>query len=167
MSDNRMMVCPMCPEKVRKGEAVQYKKRYHHEACYKQRKLNEGDEDKRVDLIDYIMKLYGLKAPTGVMLKQIKEFKENNNYTYAGMRLTLWYFHEIKGNPVKALGVGIIPYVYNEARDYFIKTVDARKHMDKLKEDGLTCLTTERTVRVVPKELDTIKKEKIDISKLL
>lgn len=53
------------------------------------------------------------------MLKQIKEFQDDYGYTLKGMELTLRYFHEIQGNGVDARGIGIIPYVYEDAKRHY------------------------------------------------
>lgn len=74
------------------------------------------------DLIAYICELYQIDAPTGWMLKQIKDFKEQFNYTYRGMKTTLHYFYEIQeGNDVAdSMGIGIVPFVYDEAKKFYI-----------------------------------------------
>ena len=56
------------------------------------------------------------------MLKQIKDFKEQFNYTYKGMKTTLHYFYEIQeGNDVgDSMGIGIVPFVYDEAKKFYI-----------------------------------------------
>ena len=53
--------------------------------------------------------------------KQINQYITEYNYTYSGMRKALVYFYEVKHNdPAKANGgIGIIPYCYNQARDYY------------------------------------------------
>lgn len=55
------------------------------------------------------------------MRKQVKEFKENKNYTYSGIRKSLQYFFEIKENSIeRAKGsLGIVPYVYEDAKKYW------------------------------------------------
>ena len=74
------------------------------------------------ELIAYICELYQIDAPTGWMLKQIKDFKEQFNYTYRGMKSTLHYFYEIQeGNDVTdSMGIGIVPFVYDEAKKFYI-----------------------------------------------
>jgi hypothetical protein len=66
--------------------------------------------------------LYSIDIPTGWILKQIKDFKEQFNYTYKGIKSTLHYFFEIQeGNDVAdSLGIGIVPFVYDEAKKFYI-----------------------------------------------
>ena len=57
--------------------------------------------------------------------KYIKEY----NYSYSGIARTLIYFYEIKKNPVdKSNGsIGIVPYIYNEAYNYYLALFNAQK----------------------------------------
>ena len=43
------------------------------------------------------------------------------NYTYSGMLKTLIWWYEIKGNTIEKAneGIGIIPFVYKNACDYY------------------------------------------------
>ena len=60
---------------------------------------------------------------------QVKTFKEQYNYTYSGMYKALKYFYEIKGNDIKKAngGIGIIPYIYKQAQDYFLALWEAQQ----------------------------------------
>ena len=53
--------------------------------------------------------------------KQMKDFVENYHYTYSGMKKALVYFYEIKKNDISKAngGIGIIPYVYRDAYNYY------------------------------------------------
>ena len=55
------------------------------------------------------------------MPKQLKEYKEQYNFTSTGILKTLIYWYEIKGNSTEKAngGIGIIPYVYNDALKYY------------------------------------------------
>lgn len=89
----------------------------------------------RKELYDYICDLYNMKFPTGLIIKQIKEYKEEYGYKYSGMLLTLKYFYEIQENPVKYNdGVGIIPYIYEEAKEYYLDQQRIRKEAKNIKE---------------------------------
>ena len=61
--------------------------------------------------------------------KQIKEYKENYNYSYSGMLKTLIWWFEVKGNSVEKAngGIGIIPYIYQQACDYYYTLFLAKK----------------------------------------
>ena len=51
----------------------------------------------------------------------VKEFKETYDYSYSGMLKTLIWFYEIKGNSIEKAngGIGIIPFVYKDALNYY------------------------------------------------
>lgn len=53
--------------------------------------------------------------------KQIKDYKAQYGYSYAGIQKTLYWFYEIKNNPIDKAkgGIGIVPYVYKEAYNYY------------------------------------------------
>lgn len=94
--------------------------RYAHAACYQ---LKQEEENKKNELIDYIVKLFDLKTPGPVIYRQIKNYKTNPEYNYTddGILKALKYFYEIKkGDKSKANAqLGIVPYIYNEAQEYF------------------------------------------------
>lgn len=106
-----------------KEEAEQHGNRYYCPRCLKEKKEeSKQNSDGWDELYEYLCELYGGK-PTGRMFKQLGEFrKPPYNYINTGMLLTLKYFHETLGNPViEGTGVGIIPYVYEEAKNNYIK----------------------------------------------
>lgn len=53
--------------------------------------------------------------------KQINSYIEMYNFTYSGMRKALVYFYEVQGNDKKKAngGIGIIPYIYRDAFNYY------------------------------------------------
>lgn len=161
----RKVKCPECGEMLEKEVAIKYKNRYYHPQCLEKKQSKSNEEPDRQRLIAYIMKLRKESKISGFILRQIKSFREEG-YTYGGMLLTLHYFHEIKGNSVTADGIGIIPYVYEEAKNWYTQKVEAQKHYDQLIKQGLTELTKKRTVRVQSKPLDSKIRQKIDINSL-
>lgn len=112
--------CPICGTFNDKELTVCHNKKYYCQVCYEEYQREAQDYK---DLMKYICEnLYEIEAPTPLMLKQIKEYKEKFNYTYRGMKSTLHYFYEIQeGNDVEnSIGVGIIPFVYDEAKQFYI-----------------------------------------------
>ena len=94
----RKVKCPECGTFNDKENAVCHNSKYYCKVCY-ENKMRESQDYK--DLITYICNLYQIDSPTGWMLKQIKDFKEQFNYTYRVMKTTLHYFYEIQeGNDV-------------------------------------------------------------------
>ena len=81
------------------------------------------------ELIDYVCELYGISAPHGIMLRQISDFKRDYDFTYKGMQLTLYFFHEIEGNDInEGGGIGIIPFVYHRATEFYRTRQELRKN---------------------------------------
>lgn len=93
--------------------------RYAHLECGKvKEKENKEKEDKK-NLEDYIKQIYGLDRISPLIRKQIDGYIKDD-MTYSGIMGSLYYFYGIKGNdPSRAKGIGIVPYVYQDAEDYF------------------------------------------------
>lgn len=91
------------------------KVRYAHKICHEQylSTLSKEELDKKV-LQEYIKELFGYERLPPKVNSQIKDFKENERYTYSGILKTLKYFFEIRGNSLEKAngGIGIVPYVY-------------------------------------------------------
>jgi hypothetical protein len=65
------------------------------------------------------------------MLKQIKEYKEKRGYTYKGMTLALKYFFMVQTHSADIPTLGIIPYVYDQAKKYWRNIEIKQKRMEK------------------------------------
>lgn len=97
-------------------------RRYAHKKCYEeyQASLSKEEQDKEA-LYQYIKKTLGKTMDYAKVKRQVKQYRDENNYTYSGMLSTLKYVFEVKGNSVEAAhgGIGIIPYAYKQAYDYY------------------------------------------------
>ena len=53
--------------------------------------------------------------------KQINEYHQKYGYSYDGMKKTLIYWYEIKGQSKEKAngGIGIIPFIFNDAKNYY------------------------------------------------
>ena len=94
--------------------------RYAHAACDRQANANKTQEEKDYEaLVEYIKHLFGKPNPR--VWKQLKEYREIHNYSYSGMLKTLIWWFEIKHNDIEKAngGIGIIPYVYDQASQYY------------------------------------------------
>jgi predicted adenine nucleotide alpha hydrolase (AANH) superfamily ATPase len=75
--------------------------------------------------------LFNIERPTGLMLKQIKEYKTELDYNYAAMTYTLWYIKEITNKQFEEkYGIALIKYTYEEARRYFEQQQDIKNSID-------------------------------------
>lgn len=97
-------------------------RRYAHIECFKEQeaKLKKIEQDKQ-KLEQYIMKLFGEDYVNARVRKQINTFIQEYEYTYSGIHKALTYFFEIKGNSIEKAngGIGIVPYVYKDAYNYY------------------------------------------------
>lgn len=97
-------------------------RRYAHKACAEkyQNELPKEERDYQA-LEKYIKELFNTNVLNAKTKKQIKDYKQQYNYTYSGMLKTLKWWYEIKGNSIEMAqgGIGIIPYIYQEALKYY------------------------------------------------
>lgn len=95
-------------------------------------------KDKRSDwdtLFEYICEKYKIKKPNGMMFQQIKQYKQDYNYTDIGMYYTLKYYYEIMENTVlDGSGLGIIPYFYEKAKRHYNKVFDLEDMFNKFEK---------------------------------
>lgn len=95
--------------------------RYAHKDCYEKAQAGKSQEEKDYEaLVVYIKQLLGEHLNPRVW-KQLKEYKDQYGFTYSGIHKTLIWFYELKHNDIdKANGaIGIVPYVYKDACDYY------------------------------------------------
>lgn len=120
---NDFVKCKFCKQEFQKSktEYVQIgNSQYAHVTCAElEQKREKTDEEK---LYDYIMKLFGYNYVPPRAKKQINQFAQEYNYTYSGMQKALEYYYEVSGAgdlDQAHDGVGIIPYIYQQAYDYY------------------------------------------------
>ena len=100
--------CPYCKQPIEDDNFRKYKNRKYHLKCWKdfrEEKLQQQEQKipSKQKLYDYICELFKIDEITPLM---------------KGMLLTLKYFYETLGNsPLDSKGIGIIPYVYNDAKE--------------------------------------------------
>lgn len=89
------------------------------------------EAEDREELYRTIQSLYSISFPTGMMLRQIKQYKEERKYTYKGMTLTLNYCKDNGLEFSPRMGVGIIPHQYERAKlNYLEKKKKEEQHID-------------------------------------
>ncbi len=138
MSNKQYVTCPYCKEKLPKEKGTRKGNRYYHSNCLE--KKNEEHRIKNLhsqeykELIEYMCKeLFKVDRPSGMVLKQIKQFHDEYGYRYKGMELALRYFYEVLGNKrLDEEGVGIIPYVYDEAKEHHIRKLKIAKSVEEV-----------------------------------
>lgn len=155
---SRPVKCPKCQETfVREQcEWTQYKNRYYHQDCYakelqeKQTQKKETSKEVVNQLHDYLCRINKYeKVPARVVI-QINQMKKQYGYTDSGILKTLEYFYEVKkGSAAKSNGgVGIVPYVYDDAKDHYYKIYMAQ---ESNKEKDITHMVQEgRVIHISP-----------------
>lgn len=97
-------------------------RRYAHKACADQHQAAIPQEEKDYQALeDYIKKLFKEDYINAKIKKQIKDFRQEYKYTFSGMLKTLYWWYEIKGNSINLAqgGIGIIPFIYDDALKYY------------------------------------------------
>lgn len=128
----RLSTCKACNKKLQPSEKFIHSSKTYCESCYVKIKR---DSEEYKQLIEYICVNYNINAPTGFMLKQIKEMKDECSYTYGGMTYTLWYCKDVIGKELLSkYGVALIRYYYDDASAYFMQQEESKRKMEKLKD---------------------------------
>lgn len=88
-------------------------RRYAHEDCSEY----ITDIEDLTALENYIIEVLKIDHIDAKLRLQLNNYRDIQHFTYKGMLKALTYFHEVKGNPIT--GLGIIPYVYEQANKYY------------------------------------------------
>ena len=134
-------ICTVCGEKFNRDKIPAVKdgaRRYAHLRCKPDGEkvplaAEVVDEDLK-KLEEYIKQLLNEDYVNARVKKQIKDFKEEYGYSYSGMLKSLVYFYEIKGNSKDKAnhGIGIVPFIYKEAYNYYFNLFMAQnKNQEK------------------------------------
>ena len=111
-------------------------RRYAHTECSLTEEQKQAKEvSDKEELNEYIKKLFKIDYVDARIQKQIKQYVEEYNFTYSGIKKALIYFFEIKGNSIEKSngGIGIVPYVYKNAYNYYLSLWQAQqKNVDKV-----------------------------------
>ena len=117
-----MVKCKFCGEQFDRNdpniEVVKLNRRYAHKACYdKQDKELLQEQEDQAALYQYIKVNFDFIRNK----RLIESYKEKHNFSYSGMLKALkWYYEIENGSKEKANGgVGILPYIYEQAYRYY------------------------------------------------
>lgn len=132
----RQVKCHLCGQLFDKDTGIRIDEKNFHKLC--------GNEylDKK-EIFKYVARLFGFKSETKPgprITSQLKSFKQKYpHYTYEGILNALKYHFEIrKGSIDKANeGIGIVPYVYDEAQEFFTKLKNKQDRIAQVIEQQL------------------------------
>lgn len=104
----------------------------HYPECYE---LEQNREKTDAELLNnYIMNLFNWDYVHPRVKKQINSYIETYNFTYSGIQKSLEYFYDIKGNDLQNAhgSIGIVPYIYQDAYEYFYRIWKARQRNENV-----------------------------------
>ena len=110
--------------------------------------LSDEEYKEKRDFYDYLKGLLDIeKLGAKVYVLSEKYVEQYEEMNWVGMKNTLVYLNEIINLPLKGDIVGIIPFYYSEAADFFkeVKTVEENN-----KDKDIKKLYSERVVRIKP-----------------
>lgn len=114
-----------------KEDAIEVKpRRYAHAHCTNNKDIIIIPKDKdKEELEEYCKQLFKLPYVHPTIQKQIKEYIEEQGFTYSGIHKTLiYYFDILKNKPMLFMpNIGIVGYVYPQAREYYKKLYEAHQ----------------------------------------
>lgn len=129
-----MVKCSICGEQF-DANIIPFEKthnghRYAHVECFNhQEELKTQEQKDRERLEEYIKKLFNIEKLNPRLYKTLKQYIDEYNYSYSGILKALTYFYEVKGNDVSKAngGIGIVPYCYQDAYNYYYSLWVARQ----------------------------------------
>ena len=116
-------------------------RRYAHKRCHDHAEAGKTQEEKDFEaLTNYIKMKFGYALIPSKISRQITDYKREYNFTYSGMlKALIWWFdvqkHTLEGTNG---GIGILPYIYNDAKTYYYglymaQMVNANKDLEHYK----------------------------------
>ena len=118
--------CLYCGEQFDRNDPsnhfIKIGRRYAHQRCANEYNESLTQEQKDLNaLIEYIKDLVKEDYNFMKVKKQIEDYHKKYDYSYSGMLRSLKWFYEVKNNSIDKAngGIGIIPFIYNEAYKYY------------------------------------------------
>ena len=125
-------------------------RRYAHLDCWENYLANMSQEEKDIqNFYDYTKNLFGEDYNYILTKKLAERYVKENNYTYSGMLKTLKWYYEKEGHSIeKSNGsIGIIPYIYKQALNYYYTLYKAQL-VNKEKDLSDFILSKERKITI-------------------
>ena len=112
-------------------------RRYAHISCYDSN--FSADSEYLEEIYNYLR--YDLKIDVDfpALCAQAERYVKNNGYTYEGIYKTLRYYYGLEnGDPSKSMGrIGIVPFVYDKAMDYYKRIEDYQEEVRQVVEEQI------------------------------
>lgn len=124
----RLSKCKDCGKELVKEDKYKYSNKTYCRGCY-DKHIYENQMYNQ--LISNICKYFDIDKPTGLILKQIKEYKDKFDYTYSGIEYSLWYITQILNKSLELkYGIALVKYEYENAKEYFTKQQNIKKSIE-------------------------------------
>ena len=162
--------CPICNETFDRDKIEFVKissRRYAHLTCYQKKEGTLSEEDNaRLKIYEYTQNLFKSNFNKMRIDNQLNRImKEHPTYSYSGILKSLIYWYEVRHGDVEKshYGLGIIPYIYEQAYQYYYAIWKAQQNNeDKKIEDYIPSKVT--VVKIVtPKRVPFIKERHFNI----
>lgn len=125
----RLSTCKLCNKQITKEEKYTYANKTYCIDCYNIKLQEKQDYD---TLIGNICRYFDEDKPNGLILKQVKDYKENFDFCYSGMTYCLWYITEILNKKIdKKYGIALVKFEYENAKNYFTQQQNIKNSITK------------------------------------
>lgn len=169
----QMGVCPGCKKAVEKiqenkVEGKNNHVRYWHPECLekarKEKEKKTAEEMGRKAIFNYLTAI-GMPPNYAFWGRQRNDYINKYGYTDSGILMALKYWFGEKNNSIERAngGMGIVPYIYDEAQRYYRNIILKKK---KLLEQATKQQEEEKKVVTVTKIKEEKRKNFIDLSLL-
>lgn len=127
----RVSRCSCCGKEItEKDDKFKFSNKTHCGKCYEMKLKNKEEYD---DLVRRIHEYFNLGTINTMILKQIKNYTEDYNFTYGGIIYCLWYLTEVKKVQMDVkYGIAMVKYEYDNARRYFESMNKIQMSVDKV-----------------------------------
>lgn len=105
-------------------------RRWAHKACFDK---YATDEDLKIQIFDYVKELFDIDVVSEEVKRQVQNYL-GRGYTCKGILNALKYFYDVQKHSIVQADerIGIVPYVYNEAQEFFAKADKIREINEKI-----------------------------------
>lgn len=132
----RKSTCKDCAIELSKEDKYTYSNKSYCKICYDKIQVTKQEYNL---LIKTICQYLDIEKPTGLIFKQIKDYKEQLDYTYSGITYCLWYIKAIEGKSFTELkyGIALVKYNYEKAKAYFIQQQKISGSVQNIKQEEI------------------------------
>ena len=164
---NKEFMCEFCHTAIPVGQEVTLPgDRFAHIDCHA--KDNSQDKSDYNQLFEYIKAVYDESFVDPAKQKSIKNMIEEFGFTHSGIHGTLVYLYDIlKKRPEDSNYLGIVPWYYTEAKEYFtnkakVNAENAKKDIENYKPKQIVVKTKERERVIQKKKFSVLDEENVD-----